>query len=61
MPCRLPSASKPERVTLATSGQFNNHMLSVYDGQGSEGPRPHGRRKDKFTIIVDNNNDYNKH
>ena len=61
MPCRLPSASKPERVSLATSGQLNNHMLSVYDGQGSEGPRPHGRRKDKFTMTVDYNNNYNKH
>lgn len=50
---RLHSASNPERVRLATSGPFNNHRLSVYDGQGSEGARDHRRRKDKFIMIVD--------
>ena len=45
MPCRLPSASKPERASLATSGKFNSHMLSVYNGQGSEGLGPMGEGK----------------
>ena len=56
MPCRLHSASKPERVSVATLGQFNSRTLIVSNRQSSEAPRPHGGRKDKFTMIVEQGN-----